>query len=66
MSNYGEFTIFPTDFGEWTLVAAFEPMPFTLDAGGINLYGKAIRTFKTAEKACRVARYYERRMGRNV
>lgn len=64
MKKYGEFVVFPTDFKEFTIVIEYKDQILNFDPGAINISGKCIKTVRTIEKACRLIRKYEKKMGR--
>ncbi len=64
MRKYGEFVVFPTDFRDFTIVIEYKDQHFNLDPGGINLYGKCVKTVRTMGKAIRIIKKYEKKMGR--
>ncbi len=66
MKKYGDLTIFSCGYDLWAIVARHDRYAMELDACGLNFYGIVIRTVRTVEKAVRITRYYERRMGRPI
>ncbi len=64
MKKYGEFMLIPWEDFRWLIAIRLADYQVDLKAGGINLYGVIVREVRTYEKAYRVVRYYEKRMGR--
>ncbi len=55
MKKYGEFAVFPIGKSDRFAIVA---------GGSISTYGKIIMVVHTAEKAWRLIKKYERKMGR--
>lgn len=66
MNKHGEFILFPIPdkIDEWGIIIKCSNQLVDLPAGGINLYGKLVKTVCTYEKAYRTVKEYERKMGR--
>ncbi len=64
MKKYGEFVIMPCDFNRFAVVAVFTDQRIDLSAGSINEYGTIIKIVQTMDKAYRLVKKYEQRMGR--
>ncbi len=64
MKKYGKLVLMSCDFNTFAIVAEYADQKITLEAGGINLYGVTIKVVRTIEKAIRLAKKYEKRMGR--
>ncbi len=64
MKKYGNFVLMPLGFHTWAIVIEYRDLKLDLEAGGINIFGAAVRIVRTLEKAFRTVKEYERRMGR--
>ncbi len=64
MIKYGKFVIYPCGFDTFAIVAEYEDQRINLNTEGLNLYGQIIKTVHTKEKALRLVKKYERKMGR--